>query len=137
MKMMMMMMYHFTLVPVLGLLGSIGSFSLFNGFELALLFITIALLKGITSLDGEQSGISEAPGRERKMEVSSLFLQSNAWETAPIADERRGVALERVFTLSVESVLRVLTTSMISRSFEFAVMTLAFMFVVVNVVVGV
>mmetsp|Transcript_21767 Transcript_21767/g.53788 ORF Transcript_21767/g.53788 Transcript_21767/m.53788 type:complete len:95 (-) Transcript_21767:305-589(-) len=53
MKMMMMMMYHFTLVPVLGLLGSIGSFSLFNGFELALLFITIALLKGITSLDGE------------------------------------------------------------------------------------
>ena len=53
--------------------------------------------------------------------------------TVPIADERSGDAFAKALTLSVESVLRVRTTSMISRSFAFAEITLAFMFVAVNV----
>lgn len=84
------------------------------------------------------SGSSEAPGRERKIEVSSLFLQSNAWATAPIAVASGGDdgAFKCACTHSVESVLRVLTISMISRIFVFAEMTLAFMLVVVSVAGG-
>ena len=81
------------------------------------------------------SGISEAPGLDRNMEVSSLFLQSNACATAPMAEFRIGdAAFERVWMLSVESVLRVRTTSMTSRSLGVEEITLAFMFSVFGIV---